>query len=210
MCSRSATRRVRGHRAGSPAAVPDACPRPARAPRVRPRCAPLPTRRCPRAGLNRSSGCTCRDTSSIILSPEQHPRRQRLRAPRQGWAHAHPRDGRLIGTPRRVGAPTARVSPGTVDPSPPVTFEGFATVPEFLVGPGQRPGISVAVRSDSPPFGARCCTGCCTSPPLSGVLRGPASWPLSRCPDPGDPSGSLRSQLRGVELRVYGRARESW
>jgi hypothetical protein len=116
MCSRSATRRVRGHRAGSPAAVPDACPRPARAPQVRPRCAPLPTRRCPRAGLNRSSGCTCRDTSSIILSPEQHPRRQRLRAPRQGWAHAHPRDGRLIGTPRRVGAPTARVSPATVDP----------------------------------------------------------------------------------------------
>ena len=57
-------------------------------------------------------------------------------------------------------------------PWPPVTFGAFATDRACPVCAAQRRTTSVSVRSDSPPFRARCCTGCCITPPRPGVLAG--------------------------------------
>ena len=58
----------------------------------------------------------------------------------------------------------------------PVTFEGFATVRDCAISAGQRPARFAAVRLDSSSAEARCCTGCCTSPPPSGVSARSRSW----------------------------------
>jgi hypothetical protein len=85
------------------------------------------------------------------------------------------------------GCPVGLTGCESATPCPPVTFAGFATVRESPVSAGQRPTMFVAVRSDSPPFGARCCICCCTSPRALGRVDGASFLArLWRCPDPGE------------------------
>ena len=55
---------------------------------------------------------------------------------------------------------------------PQVTFEGFIPVRRCATCAGERLASSVDVRPNSPWFGARCCTGCCSPPPRLGVSTG--------------------------------------
>jgi hypothetical protein len=96
----------------------------------------------------------------------------------------------------------------TPTPQPPVTFEGFVAVRRYAVCAGERFASSACVRLDSPRFGARCCTGCCSCLPRSGasclrrVCAGRCSEPAaataasgSRRPESWPPRG----QVAGME-----------
>jgi hypothetical protein len=86
------------------------------------------------------------------------------------WECARSEESLVWRTPRRT----------CLDPQPPVTIGRFGMVRECPVSAGQRHTTSVAVQFGSPPSGARCCTGCCSTFPRSGVsTEQRASWWLA-------------------------------